>query len=105
MSQDPVLQTMVSRLVDTFHPLQIYLFGSHARQDTTADSDYDLLVVVGESNLPVYKRAQLAFRVLCGLGAAKDVIVYTQDEFTRKRSVPASLPATVIREGKLLYGA
>jgi hypothetical protein len=43
--------------------------------------------------------------LLCGLRAGKDVIVLTRDEFNRKRHVVASLPATVLREGKLLYAA
>ena len=102
---DPKLAEIVRRLVEGLKPEAIYLFGSVAREETRPDSDYDLLVVVGSSDLPGYKRDQKAFRMLCGVGASKDVIVLTRAEFESKLSVPCSLPATVIREGRLLYAA
>jgi hypothetical protein len=46
-----------------------------------------------------------AFRVLCGLGVPKEVIVLTRAEFEAGSKVTCSLPATVLREGKLLYAA
>jgi predicted nucleotidyltransferase len=102
---DPILGEMVRRLVQGLAPVAIYLFGSRARQDATEDSDYDLLVVVPGSDLPGWRRDQRAFRLLCGVGAAKDVIVLTREEFDRKRGVVCSLPATALREGRLLYAA
>jgi predicted nucleotidyltransferase len=95
----------VDRLVTALHPERIYLFGSQARGDAGPDSDYDLLAVVPESDLAPYRRDILAFRALCGVGAAKDVVVYTREEFeTRSRAI-SSLPATVLREGRLLHAA
>jgi len=102
---DPRLKEMVRRLEERLRPERIYLFGSRARGDAGPDSDYDLLVVVASSMLPGYKRDQEASRALRGVGAAKDVIVLTSDEFWRKASVVCSLPATVLREGTLLYVA
>ena len=63
------------------------------------------MVVVADSELPGFKRDRVALRALRGMGAAVDVIVLTSEEFDRKRSVVCSLPATVDREGKLLYAA
>ena len=103
LQQDAVLAEMVRRLVDAYRPVLIYLFGSRVTGEDKPDSDYDLLVVVERSDLPLHKRAQQAFGLLCGVGAAKDVLVLTEDEFDRKRDVVASLPATVIREGRVLY--
>ena len=105
LQDNPILAEIVRRLVNAFHPECIYLFGSHARGDASQDSDYDLLMIVTTSSLPRYKREQEAFRTLCGVGASKDIIVMTQEEFDRKLSVVTSLPATVKREGNLLYAA
>jgi len=102
---DRVLAEMVARLVNAFKPDRIYLFGSRARREQNPDSDYDLLMVVESSPHPRYKREQAAFRVLCGVGAPKDVIVLTREEFERKLSVVSSLPAAVEREGRLIYAA
>jgi predicted nucleotidyltransferase len=43
-----VLADMTSAIVDTVRPMQVVVFGSHARGDATADSDIDLLVVEAE---------------------------------------------------------
>ena len=103
--QDPILAEMVRRLVGEFHPVQVYLFGSRARNEATEDSDYDLLAVVPESGLPFSQRMLKAYHLMSGLGVSKDVVVMTQQEFQRKLSVVCSLPATVEREGILLYAA
>jgi predicted nucleotidyltransferase len=102
---DPIIEQIVHRLVAALAPERIYLFGSHARGDAGPDSDYDVLVVVPTSTLPRYRRDQAAFDALLGIGVAKDVLVLTHDEFERQRTVVCSLPATVEREGALLYAA
>ncbi len=101
----PVLADMVERLVRTFHPERIYLFGSRARGTGAEESDFDLLMVVSQSSLPRYRRDQDAFRVLIGVGASKDILVLTREEFGRQRTVLTSLPALVEREGRLLHAA
>lgn len=102
--QEPVLSESVRRLRQSIPAERIYLFGSQARGDANEDSDYDFLVVVNDSPLPRYKREQQAFRALWGLGVAKDVLVLTRKEFDEGLVVVSSLPATVVREGRLLYG-
>ncbi len=84
---------------------RIYLFGSRARGEATEQSDFDFLVVVRDSPLPRHKREQQAFRALCGMGIAKDVLVFTRREFEKGLAVVTSLPATVAREGRLIYEA
>ncbi len=103
--EDPILEEMLRRLTGAFQPERVYLFGSRARGEAGPDSDYDLLMIVKESELPRYRREQEAFRTLIGVGAAKDILVLTREEFDRKRTVVSSLPAAVEREGILLYAA
>ena len=98
-----VVLDMADCLVETFHPERIYLFGSYARGDVTPDSDYDLMMIVSDSDQPAYQRSQEAHRVLFDFHQAKDVLVWTRDEFDRRVHLAASLPATILREGILLY--
>jgi uncharacterized protein len=100
-----LLDDILDRLVRELKPDQVYLFGSRARGDADPDSDFDLLIVVTESSLPGYARDRLALRALRGIRVPVDTIVLTREEFDRKREVVSSLPATVEREGKLLYAA
>lgn len=77
---------------------------SRGRGQADPESDYDLMVIVADSDLPGYRRDQLAYRALLGVGVAKDVLVWTREEFDRRRHLAASLPATILREGRLVYG-
>ena len=102
-TDDIVLMEMVRRLKEAFQPESIYLFGSKARGESGPDSDYDLLIVVPEGASPEQKRSRLAYQTLRGTRIAADVLVWTKDAFESRLHLPASLPAIVAREGKLLY--
>jgi hypothetical protein len=52
-----------------------------------------------------YRLCQAAYVALRGVPAAVDVVVWGKDDFESRQRSPASLPATVIREGRLLYAA
>lgn len=102
---DPTLVEIVRRLVDAYRPERIYLFGSHARGDVGPESDYDLLVLVPPSAPEERRESRLAYEVLWGIEAAADVLVATTTYFESRAHLKASLPGTVLREGKLLYAA
>jgi len=104
-ADDPVLAEVVKRLVEAYRPLQIYLFGSAARGDAGPDSDYDFMVVVADEAPPELQDCDLAYRVLRGLRIAKDILVWRRTEFDKRLHLKASLPSTIVREGKLLHAA
>ena len=91
--------------MDAYHPERIYLFGSVARGDAGPDSDYDILVVVADHAPAERRRSRFAYEVLWGTGVAADVLVSTASQFEGRAHLAASLPATVIREGKLFHAA
>lgn len=105
LNRDSTLAEIVRRLADAYHPLSIYLFGSKARGEAGSDSDYDLLVVVPDDALPERRRSRLAYQALRGTATAADVVACTQSHFEARRHLRASLPGTVLREGKLLHAA
>jgi uncharacterized protein len=91
--------------VEAYQPNRIYLFGSKAWSEYGPDSDFDLMVIVPDDASPARKRSRLAYDVLRGTGTAADVLVWTRSAFESRLHLVASLPATVIREGKLLHAA
>ena len=99
------LAGIVERLIDAYQPERIYLFGSKARGDYGPDSDFDLLVVVPDSAPDERKRSKLAYQALRGTGTAADILVWTEERFDSRLHLAASLPATVVREGRLLHAA
>jgi len=105
MREDPLLAEIVRRVVGVLRPERIYIFGSRAREDAGPDSDYDLLVVVPELSEPGYRLSQRAHSVLWGLRVSVDILVWSREAFDRRLHVKSSLPATVVREGNLVYAA
>ena len=103
--RDPKLAEVVSRLVRVYGPERIYLFGSHARGDAGPDSDYDLMVIVPDGTPPPKRSSRLGYEVLRGTGTAADVLVCTRRYFDERLHIRPSLPATIVREGKILYAA
>jgi uncharacterized protein len=101
----PEFDEVIRRLVDAYQPERIYLFGSYARGDANADSDYDLLVLVPESASPEQRRSRLAYQVLWGTGASADVLVTTVAQFERRAHLKSSLAGIVQREGEIVYAA
>ena len=102
---DPTLTELLRRLVPAYQPERVYLFGSRARGEAGPDSDYDLLLVVPDNAPPERRRSRLAYEVLRGTGVAADVLVWTREAFEARLGVVTSLPATVMREGRVLLGA
>ena len=105
LSKDTKLKLIVERLIAAYQPDRIYLFGSIARGEADADSDYDLMVIVPDDATDERKDSRLAYQVLRGTGAAADVLVWTRTRFERRAHVVASLPATILREGQLVHAA
>src|SRR3970040_365400 len=102
---DQRLEEVVRRLVEAYEPENISLFGSVARGDSHAESDYDLLIVVPNDAPPERRRSRLAYEVLRGTGTPVDALVCSHDWFFSRVHLRASLPGTVLREGRLLHAA
>jgi len=98
-SSDPVLEQIKSCLVKALNPTKIYLMGSRARGDFDSQSDYDLVVVVENSELNGLERNLLARKSLWEIDAPVDVFVYTQAEFDALKNEMSSIPDTAIHEG------
>src|SRR6266545_2297132 len=103
--QDPMLAEIVRRLIEAYQPERIYLFGSLARGEGGPDSDYDLMVVVPDDAPAQRRSSRLAYQALRGTGRAAGVLVCTRSFFDSRVHVRASLPATIVSEGRLLHAA
>lgn len=107
LDKDRTLGEIVLRLKAAYQPERIYLFGSKARGDGGPDSDYDLLLVVPDDAPPERRDSKLAYQVLWSLPApaSVDAVVCRSSWFHARTHLKASLPGTVLREGRLLHAA
>lgn len=103
MINKEILEEVKSRLVKTYDPIAIYLFGSYVWGTPTEDSDLDLLIVVDKSDEKSYNRPRPGQRALFGLGISKDLIIYTKDEFERISNNVTTLGYKIKKDGKVLY--
>ena len=99
---EPVIQEIVRRVVESFHPLRIILFGSAARGEFTPDSDLDILVVMPEGTRRL-ETTQALHLGLFGIPVSVDFLVATPADLEKHRENVGLIYRTILREGKELY--
>lgn len=97
------LMNICNIIQSTVPAKQIYLFGSHAYGTPTADSDYDLCVVIPDDSLvPVDAIKRIRRALYSHQSTPLDVIVWRANDFLSRQSA-MSLERKIAREGVLLY--
>jgi len=80
---------------------RILLFGSQARGQADADSDYDILVIT-QQLLDMKSKFALRTRIrkrLLGKGIRCDVLIQSEREAERKKELPGHVIRSVLRDG------
>ena len=101
--QDHKLTIILNALKKEFNPLRVFLFGSRVGGEPTADSDYDFVLVVKETDqtrIENMRKARSIVREVAQVSA--DVFVYDQDEFDEYKNELSSVPETAINTGREL---
>ncbi|MEK7562351.1 MAG: nucleotidyltransferase domain-containing protein, partial [Patescibacteria group bacterium] len=86
-----------------YKPEKIILFGSFAWGEPNENSDIDLLIVK-KSNKPNIEMMKDVYRIIFRQGEAVDVLVYTPEQFERRKKIGDPFIAKIINKGKILYG-
>jgi len=92
------LSNQIQSAAKALHAEQAWLFGSYARDEAHDDSDVDVLFIL-ESALPRPKRIAQAYRVMRTWKVAKDIVVYTPEEFAHWCEIEGSLCYNIIQNG------
>ncbi len=96
---DSKFDLLMKKMADHFKPTKIYLFGSRAKGTARPESDYDLFIIVKDSNKSPIQRMQEANRILWGSGISADIFVYTEAEFNAWKDELNSIACIVASEG------
>ena len=102
MTSDAIISTMVDRIVGRFQPSRVVLFGSQARGDANGWSDVDLLVVLPNGTDQHHAAVEI-HRTLGDLPVAKDIVVTTPEEISRRGHIVGGVLCAALREGKAIY--
>ena len=99
---EPPVDEIVQKIVETFHPRRIVMFGSRARGEAGPESDLDLLVEM-ESDKPPLERIRAVDALFARRRWAMDLVVCTPEEVRRFKDMLGTLLYTIEREGEVLY--
>ena len=97
-----LLKEVTRRIVDSVQPRRVLLFGSAVHGQMTRNSDFDMLVVMGES---VHRRqtAQKIYRNLHGAGISVDIVVATEEDIKKYGTRAGTILRSALQEGRVLY--
>ena len=99
------LAEITRRVVDYFRPERIYLFALRRGGDGGPDSDLDFCVVLPDDAPEGFYKPS-SREALRGIATAVDIVRLPAGNFDlRAEHVRALLPATIVREWRLLYDA
>jgi predicted nucleotidyltransferase len=98
------LRPLLARIIERWHPLQIWLFGSRARGDALPTSDWDIFVVAPD-DVPDRELDDplIGWRLRRESGVRADVITCRARDFEEERSTPNTMALEVATDGVLLY--
>ncbi len=94
---------LLERVVRFFDPELVILFGSRARAEAGADSDYDLLVVVSDRTPAEKRRLRAGYEARAGWSGSVDIIPCTRSSFERQREVVGTLAEIAAHEGVVVH--
>jgi len=100
------LDKIVSRLVDTYRPEKIILFGSYAYGKPNADSDLDLLIIKKSSERFIDRWVNVR-RIVSDpkRSISFEPIVLTPDEVKERLAIGDQFIKEIITRGEILYAA
>lgn len=101
---DQVVQTLVRRIIEGYHPQKIVLFGSLVWGEPDEDSDIDLLIIKETDETPLERRVHVRRLV-------SDVkrwipfspIVLTPEELDHRLKIGDPFYQEIILRGRVLY--
>jgi excisionase family DNA binding protein len=101
------LRRVVDAIATSIHPEAVILFGSRARGDARAESDFDLAIVApdGVARRRVAMRAYESLADVPDRSVAVDIVVLTPAIIATERVLTGSIARAVAREGVVLYGS
>lgn len=101
---DPELVKILEILKREIFPEKIILFGSRAVNKNNNRSDYDILCIVKKSrNTRNLEKKLYVMFALEGIGRAVDLIVETEDDFSKYKNNTYMVYSEISRHGKTVY--
>lgn len=97
------IEAMKSKLVETYNPLAIYLFGSYAWGKPNEHSDLDFMIVVSSLKKSRHRMIVNGHKALDDFDVAKDIVLFSKKEFDKRAADKMTLCFKVKVKGVQIY--
>ncbi len=97
------IQPLLDRIVALWRPERIWLFGSRARGEAQAGSDWDLFAVVPDDVPDDQLEPAISWRLRKESRTRADVVPCHSSDFREARDTPNTMAYEVARGGVILY--
>ena len=98
-----MMEIVKQKLLETYNPLEIYVFGSYAWGKPDEESDLDLLIVIDSYTDTWHNLMVSGHKALARLGLAKDILLFSKEEFNEQATHVSTLCHKVKHEGIKLF--
>jgi predicted nucleotidyltransferase len=98
-----IIEKVKEKLIETYNPLEIYVFGSYAWGSPDEESDLDLLVIVDNCSQDRYQLLAKGHKALIDSPISKDILIATREEFEKYSQDVTTLYFKIKNKGKLIY--
>ncbi len=105
MTQKAILRAIKSTVKSFLPDSRIVLFGSRARGDFNADSDFDVLIIVPQSFATAEKkerRIKIKQALVDALDLPMDILINSEKEVETKKDLPGHTIRWALKEGVVL---
>ena len=96
----PLLDGVIAHL----DPVEVYLFGGHARGDAHDDSDIDLFVVIDDDRAEGLNSSRAIGQARQDYFGAVDIVLSTVSRYEAHKTLIGTLAEIVHDEGRRVYG-
>lgn len=103
MINQELIDQVKQRLVQTYNPLEIYIFGSYAWGCPDQESDLDVLVVLEKYDRNRHTMLVQGHKALVDLDISKDILLLDKQEFDNYSADHRRIYYKIKLKGKKIY--
>ncbi len=102
MIESAKINDIVNRIVSSFDPEKVILFGSYAAGNPNEDSDLDF-ILIKNTNLPKLNRSAEVRKLFYRVAIPMDFKIYTPEEFDDEVKNKYSFLNSALENSRVLY--
>ena len=103
-NNDQIVEVIKNTVHEYLPDAEVLLFGSQVRNEASAESDYDILLIT-KTNLSPKEKLPLRTKIrksLLLIGVRSDILIQSKSEVEKKKNLPGHIVRKILREAILL---